>query len=233
MVVVDSDIGRCPEYRHGIFRQNHHRDRYRCEEDDQIHPFPANAGVTLRRKVTPPVSERFRQPAAAADPGAISFAVEQNQDGNKYETKQRSPHDPDAVRISEKRIEEQRPGVDQAIGSPRIPSEGWVLRELCSQPLIFNQPLKQELRNHEEEQPLKTDQRNIAPDLKLVLTVRTPALHRLNPKYGNHGRVEHGVPERPRPVKECESLRPPSTIRPEFVAFPLLHSVDGIGDHKR
>src|SRR5574342_573917 len=66
--------------------------------------------------------------------------------------------------------------------------------------------LKQEFRHEKEKHPLEADEADVAPDLKLVLTVESPAFERLNTKDGHQGGIQHRVPKRPGPFEERQQF---------------------------
>src|SRR5208337_1046464 len=106
-----------------VFEQYHHSDDSGGDQHGQVHPFPLDAGSPLGSQVTPAVPESFRQPATTANPGAIPLALEQNKDGNDDEGQQHAPDNPNLVRIVEKGVEEQRPGVDDSVSAPSLLGE--------------------------------------------------------------------------------------------------------------
>src|SRR5712692_1927166 len=166
----------------------------------------------------PAIAERLGQSAAAANPGAIALAVEQDQNRNQDEAESHAIDHPKSVRFIEERAEEQRPGVDQSVGSPGFAGA--------------DQVSEQKLGDDKKEGPLEADQGGVAPDLKLVLLVKTPAFDGLNAKDRHHQCVEDRVPERPGPAEEREKMVTPSAERPVFVAGALLHAVNGVRDRK-
>ena len=106
--------------------------------------------------------------------------MEQHQGGDDDKGEQPAPSHPDLIWVVEERIEEQRPRINDAVATPGLLRKSRVAGQLRAHPLILHCRLRQELRHEEEKHPLEADEANVAPDLKSVLTVESPALERLS-----------------------------------------------------
>ena len=145
--------------------------------------------------MTPAVAKSFGEAAAAADPRAIALTVEKNQQGDNDKAKKGSPDNPDLVRCTEERIEKQGPSVNDAVGAPGIVGELRVLGERLTNPLVLHRILEQEFRDEEKEDPLKTDERNVSPNLEFIMLVYTPAFDGLGTKDGHERGVNYCIPK--------------------------------------
>ena len=184
-VKVNAHIGLSRQHAVAILDQDQHGHRHGRNQDGCIHPLPANGGLALGRQVPPAVTEGLGQSPAPADPGAVTLALEQHEDRNQHKGQEDSPDHPDLVGIVKEGVEEQGPGIDDAVAAPGLIGKGRIGSQLRSHPLVFHRGLKQELGNEKKEDPLKAQEGNITPDLKLVLAVESPALHGFQSEGGH------------------------------------------------
>src|SRR4029453_6461662 len=105
-----------------------------------------------------------------------------------------------------------------AVAAPGLLCKSRIAGQLRAHPLILHRRLKQEFRHEEKKHPLEADEADVPPDLKLVLTVESPAFERLNTKDSHQGGVQHRVPERPGSIEEREQSVAPISIWPKFFA---------------
>src|SRR5262245_35429843 len=99
--------------------------------------------------------------------------------------------------VVEESVEQQWPGIEDAVAPPGLLCKSRITCQLRAHPLILDCKLKQKFGHQKKEDPLKAEQADIAPDLKLVFAIESPTFERLNAKHGHKHGVEHCVPERP------------------------------------
>ena len=135
--------------------------------------------------------------------------------------------------VVEERIEKQWPSVNDAVAAPGLVRKSRIAGQLRAHPLILHGRLKQEFRHEEEKHPLKANEADVAPDLKLVFAVKSPAFEGLNAKDCHQGGVQYRVPKRPGAIEERQQFVAPVPVRPKLFAFAKFHSVDRVPNKER
>src|SRR5437899_3033697 len=97
--------------------------------------------------MSPPVAKGLRKPSATTNPRAVTFSMEQNKDRDNDKSQQHTPYHPNLMRIVEKGIKKQRPGVDHAIAAPSLFRKDGIVSKSLPHPLKLNRILEEKLWN--------------------------------------------------------------------------------------